>query len=237
MHTGIGYDKCLSFINCQIKPAKPGKGKRTRVRAVTISRDAGSGAHAIAEQLAAELQAGSQPGKRPWTVFDKDLVTKVLEDHDLPARMADFIPEDRMTELQDAVQELFGLRPPSWTMIQHTSETMLRLVELGNVILIGRAGNVVSRDNPEVLHVRLVGSEEVRVARIAEARELGRRVALETLRKEDRGRARYVKKYFDADVDDSRLYHMTFNTDLVSQAHVVRILSEVVLGGIGTPAR
>jgi cytidylate kinase len=237
MEAGIGYDKCLSFINCQIKPVKPGKGKRTQVRAVTISRDAGSGAHAIAEQLATELQSKSKPGTRPWTVFDKDLVTKVLEDHNLPARMAEFIPEDRMTELQDAVQELFGLRPPSWTMIQHISETILRLIELGNVILIGRGANLVSRGNPEVLHVRLVGSETVRAARLAKARKITQKAALSALRKEDLGRARYVRKYFETDFEDSRLYHITFNTDLVSEAHVVTILSQVVLEGIGEPAR
>jgi len=235
MHTGIGYDECLSFINCHIKPTKPGKrvrGKPAQFRALTISRQSGSGAHEIAEQLAARLQPLVQTTQRPWTVFDKDLVTRVLEDHHLPARMAEFIPEDRITELQDAVQELFGLRPPSWTLIQHTSETILRLVELGDVILIGRGANVVARSHPEVLHVRLVGSEEMRAMRIADARKISRKAALEALRKEDRGRARYLKKYFDADVEDPRLYHMVFNTDMVSQPQVVNVLSAIISGGL-----
>lgn len=171
-----------------------------------------------------------QADQRPWTVFDKELVTKVLEDHDLPARMAEFIPEDRRSELQDAVEELFGLRPPSWTIIQHTSETMLRLVELGNVILIGRGSNLVAASHPEVLHIRLVGSEQMRATRIAEARGISRSAALAILRKEDRGRARYVKKYFDADVDDPRLYHLVFNTDKASQAQVINVLSTILAG-------
>jgi len=233
MQTGIGYDQCLSFINCHIKPATTSKGRKGRLtwfRAVTISRQSGSGAHAIAEQLAARLQAQTPRGQRPWTVFDKELVSKVLEDHHLPARMAEFIPEDRKTELQDAVEELFGLRPPSWTLIQHMSETMLRLVELGNVILIGRAANIVAADRPEVLHVRLVGSEETRAERIAESRHISLKSALEALRKEDRGRGRYVKKYFHRDIEDSLQYHATFNTDLFSEEYLVDILSELTLG-------
>ncbi len=236
MHTGIGYDQCLSFINCQISPAKPVKGKRpapAQFRALTLSRQSGSGAHTIAEQLAERLQSHAKPGQRPWTVFDRELVTRVLEDHHFPARMAEFIPEDRRSELQEAVEEFFGLRPPSWTLIQHTSETILRLVELGNVILIGRAANIVARNRPEVLHVRLLGSEESRAARLAEARKISRKAALEALRKEDHGRGRYVKKYFDADIDDARLYHLTINTDLLSLDRAVDVLSELMLAGPG----
>jgi cytidylate kinase len=238
MYTGIGYDKCLSFINCQIKPGKPAKGRReppTRFKAVTLSRESGSGAHEIAEQLAARLQSAEPAGRRPWTVFDKELVTKVLEDHHFPARMSECIPEDRRTELQDAVEEFFGLRPPSWTLIQYTSETILRLVELGNVILIGRGANVVTRAHPEVLHIRLAGSEDKRAARIAAARKISRKAALEALRAEDRGRARYLKKYFNAAIDDPLLYHTTLNTDLITEERVVDLLFAIVTGGLGEP--
>jgi cytidylate kinase len=224
MHTGLGYDKCLTFINCQIKPAKLDTGKRgrpPRFRAVTLSRESGSGAHEIADHLAARLQSDNRGAKRPWTVFDKDLVTRVLEDHHLP---------DRRTELQDAVEEFFGLRPPSWTLIHHISETVLRLVELGNVILIGHGSSLVTRSHADVLHVRLVGSEPIRAMRIADARKISRKAALEVLRKEDRGRARYVKKYFGENIEDPRLYHMVFNTDLMAQDHVVTILDAVISG-------
>jgi cytidylate kinase len=238
MHSGIGYDQCLSFINCQISPAKPMKGKRAasnQFRALTLSRQSGSGAHTVAKQLADRLESQASPGQRPWTVFDRDLVTRVLEDHHFPARMAEFIPEDRRSELQDAVEEFFGLRPSSWTLIQHTSETILRLVELGNVILIGRAANLVTRKRPDVLHVRLVGSEDARASRLSEARKLSHKVALATLRAEDRGRVRYVKKYFDADIDDPQLYHLTLNTDLLSLDRVAELLTELMLTGPGEP--
>lgn len=233
MPTGIGYDKCLSFINCQIAPGKTLQSSRngvTRYRAVTVSRQTGSGSHAIAEHLAARLQTDTPRTARPWTVFDKDLVNQVLKDHDLPERMADCIPEDRRTELQDAVEELFGLRPPSWTLIQHTTETILKLVELGNVILIGRGATVVTESHPEVLRVRFVASEPSRAARIAETQKLSRNAALELIRKEDRARVRYVKKYFDADTDDAELYHLTLNTDLIPQDQIVGILKDLIRG-------
>ena len=231
MQTGMGYDRYLTFINCQIKPGKVGRSRRsesTRFRAITISRESGSGAHDIASRLAAALQTKAPGGKRPWTVFDKELVTQVLEDHHFPARMAEFIPEDRRNELQGAIEEMFGLRPSSWTLIQHMSETILRLVELGNVILIGRGANVVVQGRKDVLHIRLTGSLEVRAARVAAARNMSQQKAKETVLKEDRGRARYLKKYLEADIDDPLLYHATFNTDLVPSDRVVELIVQLM---------
>ena len=53
-------------------------------RAVTISRQTGSGAHVVGEELAKHLQAHSPKDAPPWTLFDRNLVEKVLEEHHLP---------------------------------------------------------------------------------------------------------------------------------------------------------
>jgi cytidylate kinase len=60
-----------------------------------------------------------------------------------------------------------------------------------------------------------------------------REKATELARTEDRGRARYLKKYFDADIDDAELYHMTFNTSAMDQGRIVDILASLVRGGTG----
>src|SRR5262245_47585033 len=109
----VGLEHCRTFINCQLEPTKAGPRMRgVSVRpAVTISRQAGCGALVVAQKLSALLQSESPPDDPPWTVFDRNLMEKVLEDHDLPVRLAQFLPEDRATELQDITHEFFGLRP------------------------------------------------------------------------------------------------------------------------------
>jgi cytidylate kinase len=52
---------------------------------------------------------------------------------------------------------------------------------------------------------------------------------LARVRKEDRDRARYLKKYFDAQIDDPLLYHLVVNTDWLSTDEVVRLVGETVL--------
>ena len=191
MNTQYGLERCRTFINAHLqsagKVAAAAQGDVPR-RVVTISRQTGSGAHAVAEKLAACLQALSPAHACPWTVFDRNLVEKVLEDHNLPQRLAQFMPEDRVSEIADTMDELFGLHPPSWTLVRQTSDTILRLAELGNVILIGRGATILTRKLDYVLHVRLVGSLENRVQHVQELEHLGREAALNIIRREDRGR-------------------------------------------------
>ena len=79
---------------------------------ITISRQAGSGAHVVAEALVAGLQAGDPQASPPWTMFDRDLVERVLKDHKLPERLAEFMPEDRVSGIADTIDEILGVHPP-----------------------------------------------------------------------------------------------------------------------------
>jgi cytidylate kinase len=238
MENPVGLDRCLTFINCQLKPADPqAHGNISRRPTVTISRQAGCGALVVAEKLAALLQAESPKASPPWAVFDRNLMDKVLADHHLPARLAKFLPEDRMTELQDIVDEVFGLHPPSWTVVRQITETMLQLAELGGVILIGRAGNIITATLPNVFHVRLVAPLEQRIAHAQEDYKLSKKAARTFCLKEDRGRKRYLKKYFNADVDDPLLQHLTINTGLVSYDEAARLIAVAVLQKFGEARR
>jgi cytidylate kinase len=152
-----------------------------------------------------------------------------LQEHNLPERIAKFMPEDRTTEIADTMEELFGLHPPSWLLVRKVTETILGLAELGNVILIGRGAAVVTANLGHVFHVRLVSALEKRVQRIQELEHLSKKAALAFIRKEDRGRERYLKKYFGADVDDSLLYDLTINTDRISDDQAAKLIAEAVL--------
>ena len=238
MSEPLSFERCLSFINCQLHP----DGKR-RVsmdsgfvaRAVTISRQAGCGARIIAQKLADHLQAQSPKESVPWCVFDRNLVERVLEDHHLPKRLARFMPEDHVSAMADTMDELFGLHPASWLLVRQTSETIFHLAELGNVVLIGRGATVITSQMPHVFHVRLVGSLERRLAHIQEYDHLGRKAALEFIRHEDRGRLRYVRKYFQRDLNDPLLYHLVINTDLFPYEQVARVIADA-MGSFATLA-
>jgi cytidylate kinase len=232
MKTQPGLDRALAFIGCQLQPASKAEVSfedGVARRAVTISRQAGSGAHAVAEKLATLLQAHTPKEACPWTVFDRNLVSKVLQEHNLPERVAKFMPEDRTSEIADTMEELFGLHPPSWLLVRKVTETILHLAELGNVILIGRGAAVITANLRHVFHVRLVSALEKRVQRIQEINHLSEEAALQFIQQEDRGRERYLKQYFKTDVDDPLLYELTINTDRITHDQAARLIADAVL--------
>ncbi len=221
-------DQCETFINCHLQSTSRGAATAQQ-RAVTISRQSGCGAHKLAEILAAWLEARSPGQSCPWTVFDRDVVEKALEDHNLPARLARFMPEDRVSAITDAMEEIFGLHPPTWLLVRKTSETIFHLAELGNVILIGRGASIITRRLKHIVNVRLVGSPERRLERMRQFDGAGGKITLASLAREDRGRERYVKRYFHHDPNDPMLYHLVINTDHVSLDDAARMVGELVL--------
>jgi hypothetical protein len=232
-------ERCLTFINCQLQPAPasgPDESAELRSPTITLSRQTGCGAHAIAEKLIGLLQSVEPPGSCPWTVFDRNIVEKILEEHHLPARLARFMPEDRISEISDTLDEFFGLHPPSWTLVRQSAETILHLAQLGKVILIGRAANVITAKLPNAFHFRLVAPLGMRVENYQHDHEISRNKAVEQVLQEDQGRKRYLKKYFDKEVDDPLLYHLVINTGLVSQTDAARLIASHVFPQIGRTA-
>ena len=226
-----GLEHFPSFVSSQMQmvgdPESPAK-KNVR-RAVTISRQAGCGALVVAEKLAQYLQRHSGENACPWTVFDRDLIDRVLADHNLPAWLAKFLPERRVSELEDIIADVFGMRPTSTTVVQQTAETMLKLAESGNVILIGRGANLVTAKLPHLLHVRLVAPLENRIEHCREAYNMTRAEARKFCPAADRARRRYLKKYFHVRIEDPLYYHMIINTSLVSYDEAARIIGDAVL--------
>ena len=222
---------CLSFINCHLQSprAHPAKHEAGLVKCITISRQSGCGAHVFSEELAAYLQAIRPAGAPPWTVFDRTLVEAVLQDQHLPASLARFMPEDKVSWLNDIIEDLCSLHPPMETLVRRTSETILRLAALGGIIVVGRGANVITAKLPGALHVRLIGSLEMRTAQIEHYDGLSRKDALQRVKQEDAGRRRYLKRYFGKDIDDPLLYNIVINTDSVAPREAARMVGSLAL--------
>ncbi len=218
MNTKPSLNLCKSYLDSHLRSlsvAHDGPGRVARPPFVTLSRETGAGAITLSVELAAWLNANDRQATAPWTVFDKNLVGKVLEDHHLSSRLAEFIPEDRVSEIEAAMRELLGLHPPLTTLHQQLAETILGLAQMGRCILVGRGANIITASQSGGFHARLVGSLEKKIARTCAYYELTRREAIPFMKKEDLARARYIRKNFDDDIHDPMLYHLVINTDRI----------------------
>lgn len=203
-----------------------GRKDRSQLPLVTISRQAGAGAVTIARMLAEELdKRGTGTEDPPWTVFNRKLAEKVLSDHELPTTLKRFMPEDATSNLKDAVEQQLGLHPASWTLVQHTIETIVRLGRLGHVVLVGHGSNIITANFKGALHVRLVAPLAARIRHIEEFYGMSQKEAADYVQETDRARMRYVKRYFRADVTDPLEYDLVINTGRTGFQSAVRIIA------------
>ena len=231
----IGHDSlksCKSYIECQFRETES-KTNEVRRPFVTISRQAGAGGIAIGRILSDYLRRRDKSAKCfcAWTVFDKNLVAEVIKTYNLPERLQKFMNEEKISEMDDILGELFRLHPAKWTLVQKTSRTILHLAQLGYVILVGRGANVVTHELEGGFHVRLVGSLEKRLKHLQEYYGFNALQAAEFLKTEDEGRKSYLKNYFGKNIDDPLLYDLVINTDFISYDNAARIIGRAVLAG------
>ncbi len=225
-------DVCRSYLDCQIKCAQDALRKKETQKAkpfITISRQAGAGGITIGEKLIAFLRENDKAATCPWTLFDKELVTQVLSDHQLPKEFEKYMPEGRRSELHDTIEELFNLHPAQWTLVHKTSETILRLAQMGNAVLVGRGANLITQKIQGGLHVRLVASMKTRIQHAADYYHLSREQAIEFIGKEDKGRRDYIKANFDRNIDDPLGYDLIINTESLSYDHAAKVIGKSVL--------
>jgi hypothetical protein len=107
-------------------------------------------------------------------------------------------------------------------------EVLAAQARTGNGVILGRGACAALRDDPHVLRVRLTGPV---ARRIAQAQRLGaadRATAERALRRLDRAHAEYLRRFYDAGVDDPELYHLLVDATAFEISTVVELIIDAV---------
>ena len=172
---------------------------------ITISREMGTGAYQIADEVAKKLK---------YTLVDGTRISACASKFGLGPDMLQMVDE----------------KPPSYiTAEDRKRAAALNSVELilldfarkGNVILYGRGGQDLLRDCGHVLRLRFIADFEERVERFAEREWIDPDLARSMIRRSDHQRGGFIHFYFDRNWDDSLGYDMTFNTSRLSSSSIV----------------
>lgn len=178
---------------------------------VTLSRLTGTGGVDFPERLVQKLNEQENKVENNWVVFDKDVLELVLVEHNLPKEITKFMPEKKISEFQDVIEQLFGLHPNEHKLITKVSDTILHLSHFGHVVFVGRGSNIITSKSNNGLHIRLIESLDSRIERIMDFFKLKRGEALKLIQKEDKNRETYIKKYFNKDINNPGLYSLVIN--------------------------
>lgn len=103
--------------------------------------------------------------------------------------------------------------------------SLTEAAEAENLVIVGRGGQAILADCPDSIHVRAIGPEASRAAFLVKTRGVAEEEALETVRKVDAQRERYVKRHFDTDPTDPANYDLVLNTSRMN----VRTAADAVM--------
>ncbi|HVP21095.1 MAG TPA: cytidylate kinase-like family protein [Anaerolineaceae bacterium] len=92
------------------------------------------------------------------------------------------------------------------------SQTILAASQVGNVVIVGRAGQAVLQQTPGVLHVRIEAPLDVRAQRVQEQENLSPQEAQRQISRKDKASGYYVKHFYGLNWSDSSHYHLVINT-------------------------
>lgn len=169
---------------------------------ITISREMGTGAYAIAKELAKKLK---------YTLVDRVKIEELAETYGLTKEILERVDE----------------KPPSYRTAEdrlqaaHLATMELILLDCarkGNVILYGRGGQDLIKGLKNVLKVRFIAPFEDRVEKYAEREWIDPDLARELIRKSDHQLGGFIHFYFNRDWNDPLAYDLIFNTTKMTPA-------------------
>ncbi|MFC5744065.1 AAA family ATPase [Actinomadura rugatobispora] len=117
---------------------------------------------------------------------------------------------------------------PEEEFVTRTERIIGRCADGDGGVILGRAGAVLLAERPGVLHVRLDGPRDRRLAAAAAAVAASgtpQREVERMLDDNDRARAAYVKHFYGADPADPRLYHLVIDTTRLPEAAAVDLIA------------
>ncbi|MHC5022890.1 MAG: cytidylate kinase-like family protein [Planctomycetota bacterium] len=199
----------------------------TARRIVTISRQAGIDAGAVARPLAATLSRAAGGGE-PWQSFDRELIDRVASEHQLPAEVVSSRDEHDDSILEFAIHGLTTSAATGEAIPLKIAETVRHLAERGRAIIVGRGGQSILAEHDGAVHVRLVAPEPWRVERHAATAKVDEATALKMVRQMDANRARYIRSHYNCDSADPQLYHVVLNMARLTNEQAAAAIAALV---------
>jgi len=198
-----------------------------QMRAITISREYGSGGGEIASRLAKRLG---------WQLIDHAIVERTALEMGTSTQVAEAHDEYAEGAVTRILNSMLYLDPVS--MVLAPPETFLSdedyrsavdkivraAVVRGHVVIVGRASQVTLANQRDVLHVRIVAPFEKRVAYVMRREGLDHHAAKARIQMKDQDRRRYLENEYHQKPEDTHLYDLVLNTSLLGLESAVEVI-------------
>jgi cytidylate kinase len=174
---------------------------------ITISRQMGSRGDELAQQVAERLG---------WRKVSHELINQ--------AAQAAGAPDVALAEIDEL--GFFNLQPTATERQAYQSqvERIIReLADKGEVVIVGRGGQVILGGRRDAFHVRIIAPIEARLLWLQHERKISVEAARACLERSNRTRTGYLWRNYGRQLDDPGLYHLVINTALIKLPQAVNL--------------
>jgi cytidylate kinase len=179
---------------------------------ITISRQLGSYGNEIAQLVADRLN---------YDFVNKSKIGEALSLQGLTASVA-----EKYDEKKPSFWDSFSDQRRKFS---HAIRAVLYdFAGNNNTVILGRGGQVLLKDLPGTLHIRIFAPYDIRLKRIAEKEYNDYKKGEQILRRNDRESSGYIRSFFGADWHDENLYDLIINTKEVSVETGAKIILDTV---------
>jgi cytidylate kinase len=209
------------------------------INLITISRERGSGGRSLAQRLGAEL--GLQ-------CFGKEIIYEIAQSAGVSEESVEKFDQEHYNKwhlITDSLRmsthlspdyglgfNLSAIEPEIFftqdRYLKTTQEILKKLASRPGVILLGRGSQVIFKDRPDALHIRLVAPLNIRIKRIQELLKLSTKEAAKHVTELDRSRAAYLRDFYGVNVNEAVYYHLTINSGLMDYAQASEIIKRAM---------
>jgi len=193
---------------------------------ITISREYGCYATRIAELVSERLSKVSlATKKKEWHWISNEILQESANKLEVdPIKISHFFGGDESMFLDDFVESFVTKKYASEANIKKTISTVVKsYAELGNVVIIGRAGCVIAHHIQKSLHVKIVAPFEWRVQRIQERFAIPELLAKKQVAEIDEKRKIFMS-FFKGDKPDRELFDIVLNRAKMSDEEIVSVI-------------
>jgi len=213
---------------------------------ITISRQLGSGAEAIAQKVSGALG---------YACVDKELISAVAQEaHTDERRIMRFDERGRSPILHFLMKYVIGEERivPAWPTYYSSSEfevlsvregkssvstascrklfedVIEKLWKRGDVVIVGRGAAAILFGRPKVVSVRIIAPLEYRLQRVMLEQGLEHRDALRFIKRTDKQQARYIRQSYGAKGDKPDQDKLLFDIGTTSEEAVIEAICRAV---------
>ena len=194
---------------------------------ITISREYGCAGRRIARKLTETLTAKNKSlgNSREWRWISKEIIEESARELKLsPSLMQDLSEYKERTFFENLALFFSDEYYPSDVKIKNTiAKFIYNAAVEGNVVVVGRAGEAITKNFTNSLHIKLMAPLDWRANMVADSEGMTLQEARRTAQEMDHRRASF-RNYFEKERPDIDYFDLFFNCSTLSEEEIVETI-------------